>query len=122
MRLPITTRRTSTSVSGDTIGCSASSLSAVSTFGCGVAATRLGILGQQDRDRHQAGEQQDRDGPEAPLHQLAPDVLDRAHRTPVIVAEVVGGVVPSVEDDSGVAPAGACGEAPAVRPCVGGSR
>ena len=50
----------------------------------------LGLIGQQERNRGQSGDQQDRHRPEAPLHELAPHVGDRAHRTPVIVAEVVG--------------------------------
>src|SRR5215212_861919 len=83
----------------------------------------LGILGQHHGHHRQSGEEQDRDGPQAPLDQLTPEVLDRAHRTPVIVAEVVGGVEPPEPSDGwGVVPAGAVGDAPAVRPCVEGRR
>ena len=84
---------------------------------------RVGILRQHQRYGHQCGDQQDRRRPEAPLDELAPDVGDRAHRTPVVVA--VGGVAePASADAAGAAAAAEPlgGGAAPVTPCVGGTR
>ena len=88
-------------------------------------ATGSRVLGEDERDRCECGHQQDRHRQQAALEEAAPDVLDGLHRVaPVTVAVVVVAVVPPAGAGvaAGVAAAGPCGVAPAVRPCVSGTR
>ncbi len=119
-------RRASSCVASATIGSPA-------TDAVGVLALRqrrrshgLRVLGEHERQRGRSADEEERHRPQPATDQLAPGVGDDVHRTeaPVVVAEVVGGVVGGVLPplvEAWVA-AGAVGEAPPVTPWVGGTR
>ncbi len=87
-----------------------------------------GVLGEEERDRRERADQQHGHRKQPTLDELAPHVVDgflRVHRVaPVTVAVVVGAAGPPAVagDAAGVVAAGPFGVAPAVRPCVSGTR